>query len=376
MRYTYIRSPLGRILVAGDPSGLRHISFASGKKQLIPHPEWKQDGPFFQEAAEQLHAYFKGNLSRFTLKLAPRGTPFQLKVLWAVQEIPYGQTTTYGALAKYLGKPKAYRAVGAANAHNPLPIVIPCHRVIGSDGRLTGYGAGLKTKQALLALERANRPLREGEGPGRYPSYEALRQYETEGVDYRIRVREAPSPFAVMALHGGGIEPGTLELADAVAGREHAFYAFEGKKPKGNRALHITSTSFDEPRALRLARKSAVVITLHGCEGMEDVIYLGGRHKPIKARIKAQLQKRGFAVKETPRSSLRGAHFLNICNRGQAGRGVQLEITHGLRKKMFPGLTKSSRKNRTPTFHGFVSALKEALSKSITASTGDSKLFH
>ena len=181
MRYAYIRSPFGRILVAGDISGLKHILFVSGKKNLIPSPEWKHDEPFFQEASDQFQAYFKGNLMRFSLKLAPHGTPFQLKVLWAVQEIPYGQTTTYRTLAEYLGKPKAYRAVGAANAHNPLPIVIPCHRVIGSDGRLTGYGAGLETKQALLALESANRPLADGE-PGIYRSYEKLSQHQTEEI--------------------------------------------------------------------------------------------------------------------------------------------------------------------------------------------------
>jgi methylated-DNA-[protein]-cysteine S-methyltransferase len=362
MHYTHIRSPFGQILLAGDSSGLRHIRFVSGKKRLTPHAEWKQDRAFFQEAAEQLQAYFKGNLRRFTLKLAPQGTPFQLKVLWAVQEIPYGQTTTYANLAKYLNKPKAYRAVGAANGHNPLPIVIPCHRVIGSDGRLTGYGAGLKTKQALLALERAHRPLGEGKSPGQYPCYDNLSQHETEGLDYRIQVREAPSPIAVMALHGGKIEPGTLELADAVAGKEHAFYAFEGKKPKGNGALHITSTSFDEPRALRLARKSAVVVALHGCEGMEEAVYLGGRHTSFKARIREQLQNKGFSVDETPQSSLRGTHFMNMCNRGQSGRGVQLEITYGLRKKMFTGLGRGRSKKRTGTFHAFVSALRDALS--------------
>ena len=202
--------------------------------------------------------------------------------------------------------------------------------------------------------------------PGRYRSYKELSQHETEGADYRIHVREAPSPIALMAPHGGGIELGTLELADAVAGSDHTFYAFEGKKQEGNRALHIPSVSFDEPRALGVAKKSAVVIALHGCEGVEELIYLGGRHEDLMARIKVLLQKKGFAVEETPKSSLKGTHCLNICNRGQIGRGVQLEITHGLRKKMFAGLGKSNKENHTRTFRAFVSALREALSRCIT----------
>jgi len=206
--------------------------------------------------------------------------------------------------------------------------------------------------------------------PGTYRSYEELSRQESEGVDYRIHVREAPSPIALMALHGGGIEPGTLELADAVAGSDHTFYAFEGKKPKGNQALHIPSVSFDEPRALRMVKKSAVVITLHGCEGLEEIIYLGGRHEALKARIKGRLQKKGFAVEERPKPSLQGTHALNVCNRGRAGRGVQLEITYGLRKKMFAALGKSNQKNHTRTFRAFVSALREALSRGITASMG------
>jgi methylated-DNA-[protein]-cysteine S-methyltransferase len=160
IRYCTISTPFGRLLLAGDTLGLRHIRFLIETKRLFTHPEWKEDRPFFREAAEQLNAYFEGKLRHFELKLVLQGTPFQLEVLRAVQEIPYGETISYGTLAKRLGKPSAYRAVGAANAHNPLPIVIPCHRVVGADGHLTGYGAGLEIKQALLDLESANRSLR------------------------------------------------------------------------------------------------------------------------------------------------------------------------------------------------------------------------
>jgi methylated-DNA-[protein]-cysteine S-methyltransferase len=157
MCYCYMESPIGRLLVAGDEEGLRHIGFPGGKSPLQPGSAWKEDRNALGEAIRQLHAYFEGELKTFSLTLAPRGTPFQLSVLRALQEIPYGQTISYGELARRIGRPKASRAVGAANARNPLPIVIPCHRVIGSDGSLTGFGGGLEVKEALLALERSYR---------------------------------------------------------------------------------------------------------------------------------------------------------------------------------------------------------------------------
>ena len=157
MCYCYMESPIGRLLVAGDKEGLRHAGFPSGKSPLQPSSTWKEDRNVLGEATRQLHAYFEGELKTFSLTLAPRGTPFQLSVLRALQEILYGQTVSYGELARRIGRPKASRAVGAANARNPLPIVIPCHRVIGSDGSLTGFGGGLDVKKALLALERRYR---------------------------------------------------------------------------------------------------------------------------------------------------------------------------------------------------------------------------
>jgi methylated-DNA-[protein]-cysteine S-methyltransferase len=157
MCYRYMESPIGRLLVAGDQEGLRHIGFPSGKNPLQPGSAWKEDRNALAEAIRELHAYFEGELKTFSLTLTPRGTPFQLSVLRALQEIPYGQTISYGELARRIGRPRASRAVGAANARNPLPIVIPCHRVIGSDGSLTGFGGGLEVKEALLALERRYR---------------------------------------------------------------------------------------------------------------------------------------------------------------------------------------------------------------------------
>lgn len=153
MYYSHMDSPVGRLLLAGDGSGLRLISFPRGRTKREPQPGWHEDCGPFTEAVRQLGAYFAGELTGFDLELAPQGTPFQLSVWRALKQIPYGQTRSYGELARVIGRPKASRAVGAANGSNPLPIVVPCHRVIGSTGKLTGFGGGLDTKAALLTLE-------------------------------------------------------------------------------------------------------------------------------------------------------------------------------------------------------------------------------
>ena len=156
MYYSYLTSPLGTLLIAGDSAGLRLIHFQRGPQQHRPAPDWQEDRRPLGAALTQLEAYFAGALRQFTLDLAPRGTPFQQAVWRALQDIPYGETTSYGTLARQLGKPQAARAVGAANGQNPLAVVIPCHRVISSTGKLIGYAGGLDIKQALLAFERHN----------------------------------------------------------------------------------------------------------------------------------------------------------------------------------------------------------------------------
>ncbi len=158
MNYRYLDSPIGEILVAGDADGLRFVGFPSGKGRLEPDPSWQLDNRGFQDVKQQLAEYFAGKRKRFELKLAPNGTPFQLQVLDALRKIPYGETRSYRDIATGIGKPKAVRAVGAANGRNPLPIIIPCHRVIGADGSLTGFGGGLPTKRFLLELEQGTRP--------------------------------------------------------------------------------------------------------------------------------------------------------------------------------------------------------------------------
>ena len=153
MIYRFIDSPIGRLLVAGDGERLQVIQFP-GPAQT-PAPCWQRDDHTFAQAERQLSEYFAGQRRQFDLPLAPNATPFQARVLAALQNIPYGETRSYSDIAQTIGKPKAVRAVGAANAKNPLPIVIPCHRVIGKDGSLTGFGGGLPTKRYLLNLEQA-----------------------------------------------------------------------------------------------------------------------------------------------------------------------------------------------------------------------------
>jgi methylated-DNA-[protein]-cysteine S-methyltransferase len=152
--YTQIESPVGPLLLAADDAGLRQILFVEGRHPAQPESSWKKNRPAFSETIRQLRAYFAGELENFDLQLAPEGTPFQLGVWRRLCDIPYGKTISYGELAGQIGNPKASRAVGLANGSNPIPIVIPCHRVIGSNGKLTGYGGGLPIKEKLLALER------------------------------------------------------------------------------------------------------------------------------------------------------------------------------------------------------------------------------
>lgn len=155
MIYRYLESPIGRLLIAGeDGETISLIGFPEGKGKVEPRADWQRDDGEFVEAARQLREYFAGERRAFDLDLAPHGTPFQLAVLDELRRIPYGETRSYGQIAERLGKPKAVRAVGAANGRNPLPIVIPCHRVIGTNGALTGFGGGIDTKRFLLALER------------------------------------------------------------------------------------------------------------------------------------------------------------------------------------------------------------------------------
>ncbi len=156
--YCVMESPVGRLLLAGNARTLTHLSFQDGRHPLTPDRRWTYSETPFQRPIRQLLEYFSGKRKTFTIKLAPQGTPFQQRVWQALQSIPYGRTLSYGQIAKAIGKPKAARAVGAANGQNPVSIIAPCHRVIGSNGKLVGYGGGLSIKEVLLTLESRHQP--------------------------------------------------------------------------------------------------------------------------------------------------------------------------------------------------------------------------
>jgi phage replication-related protein YjqB (UPF0714/DUF867 family) len=178
---------------------------------------------------------------------------------------------------------------------------------------------------------------------------------------YAIHRREGRSGIAIIAPHGGGIEPGTLELADSIAGTDHAYYAFDGKDPQGSMDLHITSINFDEPQGVEIVRVSQFAVAIHGCVGEQEVVYLGGRNREWKARIKRALEEAGFEPGEHDNPDLGGIASRNICNRCAGGSGVQLELPEGLRRRMFQDLTRNGRATRTAAFHRFVTAIRAAL---------------
>lgn len=153
--FTYVASPVGDLLVSGTETGLSGISFPRGSRAYPPKSDWiRNDAPFAAVRA-QLNAYFAGDLKVFDLSLHLVGTEFQRLVWQALADIPFGQTRSYRWQAQVVGSPKAARAVGAANGANPLPIVLPCHRVIGTNGALTGFGGGIEVKRWLLRHEGA-----------------------------------------------------------------------------------------------------------------------------------------------------------------------------------------------------------------------------
>jgi methylated-DNA-[protein]-cysteine S-methyltransferase len=161
MKYcTQFESPVGKLLLIADETALNGIYFDGARDYPADTRDCEErpDHPILKKTRRQLEEYFAGRRKTFDLPLAPAGTPFQLSVWKALERIAYGETQSYGQIAQSIGKPKAVRAVGAANGANPIPIVIPCHRVIGSDGSLTGYGGGLTRKRQLLALEQDKTP--------------------------------------------------------------------------------------------------------------------------------------------------------------------------------------------------------------------------
>ena len=152
--YCYCNSPIGRMLLAGMDGVLTELYFPLSAERLQIPTEWQDDATPFAETLLQLRQYFAGKRREFDLPIAPQGTPFQERVWQELLKIPYGETASYGSIAQRIGNPKACRAVGMANRKNPIPIIIPCHRIIGKDGSLTGFGGGLSVKKHLLDLEQ------------------------------------------------------------------------------------------------------------------------------------------------------------------------------------------------------------------------------
>ena len=155
MRYTTMDSPIGELLLAGDQGGLCRVSMSP----FAIDRRWERDDTPFEGVRRQLEQYFNGERREFDVRLDVGGNRFEVAVWDALRRIPYGTTTSYGHIARALGHPRAPRAVGVANARNPVAIIVPCHRVIGANGSLTGYGGGLERKRFLLELEAGVMPL-------------------------------------------------------------------------------------------------------------------------------------------------------------------------------------------------------------------------
>ena len=158
-------SPIGTLTLAADEAGLRHIIFPSGSRAFEAPEDWSVNAAGFSQIRKELDEYFAGTRRRFSIRISPAGTVFQQRVWKALIDIDYANTCSYGDIALKIGKPKASRAVGAANGANPIPIIVPCHRVIGASGKLTGFGGGLPTKAWLLSHERGEGPLFEFTSP-------------------------------------------------------------------------------------------------------------------------------------------------------------------------------------------------------------------
>ena len=158
--YTYIKSPIGRLMLTANERALTGLYFSTGDKaRKEPDPAWQASEARFEQARKELKEYFAGQRRCFEAALEPRATPFQNRVLAALNQIPFGQVRSYKQIAEKIGSPKAVRAVGNANGNNPIAIFIPCHRVVGSNGALTGFGGGLDAKRYLLSLEQTQQSI-------------------------------------------------------------------------------------------------------------------------------------------------------------------------------------------------------------------------
>lgn len=195
----------------------------------------------------------------------------------------------------------------------------------------------------------------------KYRHFRALAQHEVAETDYQIQTRAAGRTL-VVAPHGGGIEPGTSELADAIAGEDHSLYLFEGIKSTRNSDLHITSTAFDEPQCEAMLERADAVLAVHGESSPGFVVSIGGLDTARIDRIRQVLANQGFDVQDAGKPHLAGKARDNVCNRGRTGGGVQLEIAEGLRRTFFRHLSpRAERQHPTAAFERFVLAVREGL---------------
>lgn len=193
-----------------------------------------------------------------------------------------------------------------------------------------------------------------------YKSFGKLAESEREGSDYSLEWEDRKTDIAVVAPHGGGIEQGTSEIAEAVAGEQLSYYCFNGIKARGNRDLHITSTQFDEPKGLALVQRSHTVVAMHGLEGEDEVVKVGGLAEELKERLLEALTNAGFKATRD-RSHHSGTFSSNLCNSGVTSKGVQLEISRGLRLTMFKSLDRRGRRFKTTRFQEFVRVIRDVL---------------
>lgn len=185
-----------------------------------------------------------------------------------------------------------------------------------------------------------------------YVNFASLKAAESASA-YSINSRDATSQVIVVAPHGGGIEPGTSELAMTIAGNDLSYYVFEGVKPADNGTLHLTSTNFDEPDGLALMKRAALVLTIHGEISNEEIVYMGGLNEPLRLTLRKALEGYGYSVQEHQKPDLQGLHKRNICNIGTNGAGIQLELSVGLRRSFFTSLSSAGRKKPTLRFYEF-----------------------
>lgn len=192
-------------------------------------------------------------------------------------------------------------------------------------------------------------------------SFEDIKKSFFEGIDYQLRIEDRNAQVIVLAPHGGGIEPGTSEIALEIAGQELSYYLFEGIRPKGNDCLHLTSTLFDEPRCLSILYPKPIALAIHGCAGRGETIFVGGRNEQLKSRICDALKSKNIETELSPHP-LSGLKKNNICNRCSTHQGLQLEFTTGIRRLMFNNLgSRRGRRIITPFFYQVTSIIRNVL---------------